>query len=92
VSELFLPDTDVISNLRKAKPHPRPVSWLQSAASASVFLPAATVAEVQYRSAHERCNQRWDSQADLRTAGRSVRICGSGRAAGGETILGAAAS
>jgi predicted nucleic acid-binding protein len=47
VSPLFLLDTDVVSNLRKAKPHPNLVSWLQSVAPASVFMAAATIAEIQ---------------------------------------------
>ena len=47
MSELFLLDTDVVSNLRKAKPHPRLVSWLQSVAPASVFMAAATISEIQ---------------------------------------------
>ena len=47
MSELFLLDTDVVSNLRKAKPHPRLVSWLQSVAPTSVFIAVATIAEIQ---------------------------------------------
>ena len=47
MSPLFLLDTDVVSNLREAKPHPNLVSWLQSVAPASVFMAAATIAEIQ---------------------------------------------
>ncbi len=47
MSELFLLDTDVVSNLRKTKPHPRLVSWLQSLPAASVFMATATIAEIQ---------------------------------------------
>jgi predicted nucleic acid-binding protein len=47
MSPLFLLDTDVVSNLRKAKPHPNLVSWLQSVAPESVFMAAATIAEIQ---------------------------------------------
>jgi predicted nucleic acid-binding protein len=47
VSALFLLDTDVVSNLRKAKPHPNLASWLQSVPAASVFMATVTIAEIQ---------------------------------------------
>ena len=47
MSTVFLLDTDVVSNLRKAKPHPHLVSWLQSVPPASIFMAAVTIAELQ---------------------------------------------
>jgi predicted nucleic acid-binding protein len=44
----FLLDTDVVSNLRKKKPHPRLVSWLQATPRDLVFMAAATVTELQH--------------------------------------------
>ncbi len=42
----FLLDTDVVSNRRKPKPHPRLVFWLQTVAPASVFMETPTIAEI----------------------------------------------
>jgi predicted nucleic acid-binding protein len=47
VSTVFLLDTDIVSNLRRAKPHPDLVSWLQSIPPTAVFMAAVTVAEIQ---------------------------------------------
>jgi len=47
VSLSFLLDTDVVSNLREAKPHPRLLSWLRSVPPESIFMSAPTIAEIQ---------------------------------------------
>jgi predicted nucleic acid-binding protein len=43
----FLLDTNVVSNLRKQRPHPRLVAWLASVPKDDVFISAPTVTEVQ---------------------------------------------
>jgi toxin FitB len=43
----FLLDTNVVSNLRKQRPHPRVVAWLASVPKDSVFISAPTVTEIQ---------------------------------------------
>jgi toxin FitB len=44
---VFLLDTHVISELRKAKPHGEVLSWMQSVKSAQKYLCAVTVGETQ---------------------------------------------
>jgi toxin FitB len=44
---VFLLDTNVISELRKAKPHGAVLSWMQSVQSAQKYLCAVTVGEIQ---------------------------------------------
>ena len=44
---MFLLDTNVISELRKPKPHGAVIAWLQSADDAQLFLSAVTVGEIQ---------------------------------------------
>jgi toxin FitB len=43
----FLLDTNVISELRKTKPHGAVVAWLQSLRVEQIFLSAATMGELQ---------------------------------------------
>jgi toxin FitB len=47
VNDVFLLDTDVVSNLRRAKPHPNLLSWLRSVPPACIFMSAPTIAEIQ---------------------------------------------
>ena len=44
---MYLLDTNVVSELRKPKPHGAVVTWLQSAADAELFLSAVTLGEIQ---------------------------------------------
>ncbi|THF61081.1 type II toxin-antitoxin system VapC family toxin [Pseudothauera nasutitermitis] len=44
---MFLLDTNVVSELRKPKPHGAVVAWLQSVDDARLFLSAVTVGEIQ---------------------------------------------
>lgn len=44
---MFLLDTNVVSELRKPKPHGAVVSWLQSVDDAQLFLSAVTIGEIQ---------------------------------------------
>jgi predicted nucleic acid-binding protein len=44
---LFLVDTNVVSELRKPRPHPRVVGWLQGVADRDLFLSAVTIGEIQ---------------------------------------------
>ncbi len=44
---MFLLDTNVVSELRKIKPHGGVVAWLTQQAPESLFLSAMTVAEIQ---------------------------------------------
>jgi predicted nucleic acid-binding protein len=43
----FLLDTDIVSNLRKRRPHPGLIAWLGSMPRDSVSMCTATVAEIQ---------------------------------------------
>jgi predicted nucleic acid-binding protein len=43
----FLLDTDVISDLRRRRPRPALVTWLQSVPPASLWMSAVTIAEIQ---------------------------------------------
>lgn len=44
---MYLLDTNVVSELRKPKPHGAVVAWLQAAADADIHLSAVTVGEIQ---------------------------------------------
>jgi len=44
---MYLLDTNVVSELRKPRPHGAVVEWLQSAADAELHLSAVTLGEVQ---------------------------------------------
>ena len=44
---MYLLDTNVVSELRKARPHGAVVAWLKSAADADLHLSAVTLGEIQ---------------------------------------------
>lgn len=44
---MYLLDTNVVSELRKPKPHGAVVAWLQSVDDAALFLSAVTLGEIQ---------------------------------------------
>lgn len=44
---MFLLDTNVVSELRKRKPHGGVLAWLKQVDEAQLFLSAMTIAEVQ---------------------------------------------
>ena len=44
---MYLLDTNVISELRKNKPHGAVVAWLQSVGSYDLFIPAVVIGEMQ---------------------------------------------
>ena len=44
---MYLLDTNVVSELRKARPHGAVVAWLQTAADADLHLSAVTLGEIQ---------------------------------------------
>lgn len=44
---MYLLDTNVVSELRKPRPHGAVVAWLQSAADADLHLSAVTLGEIQ---------------------------------------------
>ncbi len=44
---MYLLDTNVVSELRKARPHGAVVAWLQSVADADLYLSAVTLGEIQ---------------------------------------------
>ena len=44
---MYLLDTNVVSELRKARPHPSVVSWLDKIANADIHLSAVTIGELQ---------------------------------------------
>ena len=43
----YLLDTNIVSNLRKQKPHPALLSWLRETQVANIFMSAPTIAEIQ---------------------------------------------
>jgi toxin FitB len=47
VSRMYLLDTNVVSELRKPRPHGAVVAWLQSAADTDLHLSAVTLGEIQ---------------------------------------------
>ena len=44
---MYLLDTNVVSELRKPRPHEAVVAWLQSTAEADLYLSAVTLGEIQ---------------------------------------------
>ena len=44
---MYLLDTNVVSELRKPRPHGAVVAWLQSVADADLYLSAVTLGEIQ---------------------------------------------
>ena len=44
---MYLLDTNVVSELRKPKPHGAVLAWLQSVDDAQLFLSAVTIGEIQ---------------------------------------------
>ncbi|PID46174.1 MAG: VapC toxin family PIN domain ribonuclease [Proteobacteria bacterium] len=44
---MYLVDTNVVSELRRIKPHGAVVSWIESVNEADLFLSAVTLAEIQ---------------------------------------------
>jgi len=44
---MYLLDTNVISELRKTKPHGAVIAWLRSAGSDDLFIPAVVIGEMQ---------------------------------------------
>lgn len=44
---MFLLDTNVVSELRRAKPHGAVVAWIEAAPAEALFLSAVTLAEIQ---------------------------------------------
>lgn len=44
---MYLLDTNVVSELRRPRPHGAVVAWLQSVDDASIFLSAVTLGEIQ---------------------------------------------
>lgn len=44
---MFLVDTNVVSELRKPRPHPRVIAWLRDVPDRDLFLAAVTVGELQ---------------------------------------------
>lgn len=43
----YLLDTNIVSNLRRARPHPNLMTWLHGVAADQVFMSVVTVAEIQ---------------------------------------------
>jgi predicted nucleic acid-binding protein len=44
---VYLVDTNVVSELRKPRPHPRVTAWLRGVSNRDLFLSAVTVGELQ---------------------------------------------
>jgi predicted nucleic acid-binding protein len=44
---MYLLDTNVVSELRKARPHGAVVRWIQNVAEAELFVSAVTIGEIQ---------------------------------------------
>lgn len=44
---MYLLDTNVVSELRKPKPHGGVVQWIEAAADAELFISAVTIGEIQ---------------------------------------------
>jgi predicted nucleic acid-binding protein len=44
---MYLLDTNVVSELRKPKPHPSVLGWLQNVPASSIFISAVTIGEIQ---------------------------------------------
>jgi len=59
---MYLLDTNVVSELRKPKPHGAVVAWLEAAAPTTLFLSAVTIGEIQ--SGIERTRELDSAKAD----------------------------
>ena len=46
---MFLLDTNVVSELRKPRPHGAVLAWLQSANDSDLYVSAVTLGEIQTR-------------------------------------------
>lgn len=44
---MYLLDTNVVSELRKNKPHGAVLAWIKSVPDASLYLPSVTIGEIQ---------------------------------------------
>ena len=44
---MYLVDTNVVSELRKPRPHPRVIAWLRDVPDRDLFLSAVTIGELQ---------------------------------------------
>jgi predicted nucleic acid-binding protein len=44
---MFLLDTNVVSELRRARPHRAVLAWIEEVPPAALFLSAVTLAEIQ---------------------------------------------
>jgi len=44
---VYLLDTNVVSELRRPKPHPSVVAWLEAVSDADLYLSAVTIGEIQ---------------------------------------------
>ena len=44
---MYLVDTNVVSELRKPRPHPQAVAWLRGMSNRALFLSAVTIGELQ---------------------------------------------
>jgi toxin FitB len=47
VTRMYLLDTNVVSELRKQRPHGGVVAWLESIDDAQLYLSAVTIGEIQ---------------------------------------------
>jgi predicted nucleic acid-binding protein len=59
---MYLLDTNVISELRRPRPHPAVQNWLQSSDDAVLYLSAVTIAEIQ--SGIEKVRDQDSAKAD----------------------------
>ena len=79
---MYLLDTNVVSELRKRKPHKGVVAWIQAAPEESLYVSAVTVGEIQAGIEITRARQsaplaararrRWQHADGLRRAGREL--------------------
>lgn len=60
--QMYLLDTNVVSELRKPKPHGAVVAWLQSVDDAHLFISAVTLGEIQ--AGIEMTRERDEAKAD----------------------------
>jgi predicted nucleic acid-binding protein len=56
---MYLLDTNIISELRRPRPHAGAIAWLSSIAPDQVFLSAVTLAELQAGSREHQTAGRW---------------------------------
>lgn len=74
---MYLLDTRVVSELRKARPHGADLAWVQSVADADLYLSAVTLGEIQSGNALTREQDAAmaadiEAMADMVTAGCKV--------------------